>query len=86
MNSPITWYGGKHHMVKHLLPLIPRHTCYAEVFGGAMNVLLSKPESKVEYYNDLNSDVVNFFRVLRPVVCIETPNRTAQNRMRLDKL
>lgn len=65
MNAPITWYGGKHYMVKHLLPLIPKHVCYAEVFGGAMNLLLNKTESKVEYYNDLNSDVVNFFKVLQ---------------------
>jgi len=57
--------GGKFFLIKKLLPLIPPHEVYVEVFGGAANLLFNKPPSKVEVYNDINSELVNFFRVLR---------------------
>jgi len=52
-------------MVKKLLPLIPKHHTYVEVFGGAANLLLAKEPSAVEVYNDIDSGLVNFFRVIR---------------------
>lgn len=65
MNSPIKIYGGKHYMLKFLLPLIPPHKTYIEVFGGGANLLLAKPISPIEVYNDIDSNLVNFYRVLR---------------------
>ncbi len=65
LKSPIQWFGGKQPMVKNLLPLIPPHQTYVEVFGGGASLLLSKEPSPVEVYNDLDADLVNFFRVLR---------------------
>jgi len=65
LRAPFTWIGGKHFMVKKLLPLIPKHHTYVEVFGGAANLLLAKDPSPVEVYNDIDSGLVNFFRVLR---------------------
>ncbi|MDQ3332861.1 MAG: hypothetical protein M3552_19795 [Planctomycetota bacterium] len=38
---------------------------YVEPFGGMANVLFAKVRAPVEIYNDLDSQVVNFFRVLR---------------------
>jgi len=38
---------------------------YVEVFGGAASLLFAKTRSQLEVYNDINSDLVNFFRVLR---------------------
>lgn len=52
-------------MRKKLLPLIPAHKTYVEAFGGAASMLFAKRPSEVEVYNDIDSDVVNFFRVLR---------------------
>jgi DNA adenine methylase len=63
--QPLIWIGGKYYLTKHLLPLIPEHFSYIEVFGGAAALLFAKKPSKLEVYNDINSDLVNFFRVLR---------------------
>ena len=34
MRTPISYYGGKQTMLKHILPLIPRHRIYTEAFGN----------------------------------------------------
>lgn len=65
LRSPIWWYGGKGMMVKKLLPLIPPHRIWVEVFGGGMSLTLAKKPSPVEVYNDLDCGLVSFFRVLR---------------------
>jgi DNA adenine methylase len=59
------WYGGKTSHLNWLLPLLPECHHYVEPFGGSAAVLLNRVPSPVETYNDLNSDVVNFFRILR---------------------
>jgi len=51
--------------VPKLLPLIPAHTSYVEVFGGAAALLLNKPPSPIEVYNDLDGELVNLFEVIR---------------------
>ena len=65
MRPPLVWYGGKQKMVKRLIVLIPIHKTYIEPFGGAASLLFAKPKSRIEVYNDLNSNLVNFFRVLQ---------------------
>lgn len=58
----IGWAGGKTRMLKHILPLIPEHTFYGEVFGGGLAVFLSKPQSDVEMVNDINGELISFYR------------------------
>lgn len=65
MGSPITWFGGKGMMASKILPYFPEHHTYAEPFGGGASMLFAKPPSPVEVYNDMDSGLVNFFRVLR---------------------
>ncbi|WP_088227766.1 DNA adenine methylase [Desulfosporosinus sp. FKB] len=65
MNSPIKWMGGKYRLRKTIVKMIPDHICYCEPFGGAGWVLFEKSPSKVEVYNDINSELVNFFRVVK---------------------
>lgn len=59
------WYGGKYSHLNWLLPLLPKCTHYCEPFGGSAAVLINREPSPVETYNDIDGDVVNFFRVLR---------------------
>ena len=59
------WYGGKYSHLEWLLPLLPNCKHYCEPFGGSAAVLLNREPSPVETYNDLDGDVVNFFRILR---------------------
>jgi DNA adenine methylase len=61
----LRYYGGKWRLAPRIIELIPNHETYVEPYGGAMSVLLRKPPSPVEVYNDLDEEVVNFFRVLR---------------------
>jgi DNA adenine methylase len=65
VKSALLWVGGKSAEADYLASLLPPHSCYVEVFGGAGSVLLSKRPSQVEVYNDLNGELVNFFRVVR---------------------
>ena len=60
MKSPIKWVGGKSKLVKTLLPLIPKHKCYVEVFGGAGWMLFGKEKSSVEILNDFDNGLMNF--------------------------
>jgi DNA adenine methylase len=59
------WYGGKFSHLAWLLPLLPSAHHYCEPFGGSAAVLLNRQPSPLETYNDLDGEVVNFFRVLR---------------------
>ncbi|MFA5265611.1 MAG: DNA adenine methylase [Opitutaceae bacterium] len=65
VKSPISWPGAKRRLLKHLLPLLPSHKCYVEVFGGGASLLLAKPRSNIEVYNDVDGDLVAFFRNVR---------------------
>lgn len=59
------WYGGKFSHLDWLLPLLPPAHHYCEPFAGSAAVLLNRQPSPVETYNDIDGEVVNFFRVLR---------------------
>jgi DNA adenine methylase len=59
------WYGGKFSHLGWLLPFLPACHHYCEPFAGSAAVLLNRFPSPVETYNDLDGEVVNFFRTLR---------------------
>lgn len=59
------WYGGKFSHLKWLLPQLPDCKHYCEPFAGSGAVLLNRAPSPVETYNDIDGEVVNFFKVLR---------------------
>src|SRR5579884_499797 len=59
------WYGGKFSHLNWLLPLLPEAQHYCEPFAGSAAVLLNREPAPVETYNDIDGEVVNFFRVVR---------------------
>ena len=63
MESPFGWPGGKRNLKKTLLAAIPAHKAYVEVFAGSAKLLFAKEPSAWEILNDINDDLVNFFRV-----------------------
>lgn len=65
MKTPLTYYGGKQKLAPIILELIPPHTLYAEVFAGGAAVFFAKRPSTVEVLNDMNGELVNFYRVIK---------------------
>lgn len=65
VKSPIRWFGGKGLLAKEIIPLIPAHHTYCEVFGGGGHCLTQKAPSTVEVYNDIDTDLINFLMQLR---------------------
>jgi DNA adenine methylase len=63
MIGPLPYIGGKNRLATKIISLLPEHTTYVEAFAGGAQVLFHKPPSSVEILNDLDFDVVNFFRV-----------------------
>jgi DNA adenine methylase len=67
MKPPITYYGGKTYQAAWILEMLKRYNfkTYVEPFGGSGAILFAKEPSPVEIYNDIYSDLVTFYRVLR---------------------
>lgn len=67
IRSPLSWVGGKHRVRERIVAMIPPHRTYVEVFGGAAWVLFGKgpASSKSEVLNDLDGELINFWRVLK---------------------
>lgn len=59
------YYGGKWILAPWIIEYFPPHYHYIELCGGAGSVLIRKPPSVLETFNDLDGDIVNFFRILR---------------------
>ena len=60
------WYGGKYVHLDFILPYLPTdapHFC--DVYGGSAAVFINRHPTEAETYNDLDGELVNFFRVLR---------------------
>jgi DNA adenine methylase len=67
MKPPIGYFGGKSYYAPWILDAMKRYEfkVYVEPFGGSGAVLFAKEPSQIEVYNDLYSDLVNFYKVLR---------------------
>ena len=65
MNSFLSYMGGKSLLANRIIDRMPEHKCYCEVFAGAAWVLFRKEESAVEIINDINTDLVTLYRVVK---------------------
>jgi len=61
----LRYHGGKWRLAPWIIGNFPPHCVYVEPYGGAASVLIRKPRSYAEIYNELDGEVVNLFRVLR---------------------
>lgn len=65
MESFIKWFGGKSRLRSEIIPLIPAHKTYVEVFAGASWILFGKPPSPVEIINDIDDELINLYQVIK---------------------
>ena len=63
MVGPLPYIGGKNRLATTIIGMLPEHRTFAEPFSGGAQVLFHKTPSNVEVLNDLDYDIVNFFRV-----------------------
>ncbi len=63
MAGPLSYIGGKNRLAKRIIAIFPKHTTYVEAFAGGAQVFFRKEPSKVEVLNDLDGEIVNFYRV-----------------------
>jgi len=88
---PFTYFGGKQTLAPRIAALFPPHAHYVEPFAGSLAVLLAKPPSRMETVNDLDSDLMTFWRVLRddPTglerVCALTPHSRGEHQACYDR-
>lgn len=84
MKSPVPYFGGKQRIAPWISSLLPDHDHYVEPFCGGLSVLLAKPPSRMETVNDLDVELVTFWRVLRDRpgelirACALTPHSRAE--------
>lgn len=84
---PFPYFGGKQMIADQIVALMPRHTHYIEPFCGGLSVLLAKAPSKLETINDLDGEIMTFWRMLRDHpedlarVCALTPHSRAEHQL-----
>lgn len=85
MKPPLTYFGGKTRLAPKIAALLPAHRHYVEPYCGSLAVLLAKPEADHETVNDLDGDLMTFWRVLRDQpedlarMCALTPHSRAEH-------
>lgn len=65
MKTPIKYWGGKQQLAEKIIALMPHHHCYVEPFFGGGAVFFRKGVSKVEIINDLNDNMINFYKMIK---------------------
>ena len=65
LKSPVPYFGSKQRIAHWITSLLPDHDHYVEPFAGSLSVLLAKAPSRRETVNDLDAELMTFWRVLR---------------------
>ncbi|WP_312884802.1 DNA adenine methylase [Nocardia barduliensis] len=85
LRPPMAYYGGKTTVAQWIVGMLPAHDHYVEPFAGSLAVLLAKPAARMETVNDLDGDLMVFWRMLRdhPTelarVCALTPHARTEH-------
>lgn len=84
MKPPVPYFGGKITLGPSIAALLPAHLHYVEPYCGSLAVLLAKQPSAHETVNDLDGELMTFWRVLREQpgdlarACALTPHARAE--------
>lgn len=84
VKPPFAYYGGKTTLADRIVSVLPPHGHYVEPYFGGGSVLLDKPPSHMETVNDLDGDLMCFWRMLRERpdelvrLCALTPHSRAE--------
>lgn len=73
----LQWKGGKFHLAEFIISRMPHHKKYREVFFGGGHVFWQKGLCSENVINDLNSHLINMYRV------IGDPNQVKALKLRL---
>lgn len=65
MDAILKYPGAKWRLSPWIIEHIPPHESYLEPFFGSGAVFFNKKKARIETINDLDGEVVNFFRVCR---------------------
>jgi DNA adenine methylase len=82
---PFPYFGGKQVLGPRIARMLPPHQHYVEPYCGSLAVLLAKSPSPMETVNDLDSDLMLFWQILRDYpddlmrVCALTPHSRAEH-------
>ncbi|ANZ35301.1 DNA methyltransferase [Lentzea guizhouensis] len=88
---PFAYFGGKSRLAGDIAATFPEHTHYVEPYAGSLAVLLAKQPSVMETVNDLDGDIVHFWKVLREQptalarACALTPHSRAEHAAARDR-
>ncbi|GAA3808022.1 DNA adenine methylase [Streptomyces chiangmaiensis] len=84
MKSPVPYFGSKQRIAPWIAGMLPEHEHYVEPFAGGLSVLFAKRPARMETVNDLDGELMTFWRVLRdrPTelirACALTPHSRAE--------
>lgn len=88
IKPPVSRVGGKFLLRVEIVKRIPKHKLYCEAFCGASWVLFAKERSEIEVINDIDSELINFFQIVRvnPKGIISLLNYELYSRRRFEDL
>jgi DNA adenine methylase len=88
---PFPYFGGKQRIAERIVSLFPEHGHYVEPYCGGLSVLMAKPPAMLETVNDIDGDIMTFWRVLRERpdemerACALTPHSRAESLLSKDR-
>lgn len=91
VKPPLQYFGGKTVLAPRIADLLPAHRHYVEPYSGSLAVLLAKRPAPMETVNDIDSDLMTFWRVLRERpdelirACALTPHSRAEHALSYDR-
>lgn len=84
LKPPVSYFGSKAALAERIAAVLPEHVHYVEPFAGSFAVLFGKRPSPMETANDLDGNLMTFWRMLRdrPAelerLCAFTPHSRAE--------